>query len=319
MSKCSNTEIQPVKQPLMNPALQCDTLYAKSQVYIRRGFRAKEDSDTEEYQLWASLALELLGKAALARVHPALVADPGHYQSLFAACGRQLSPDIKTITAKTLFERLTLLDKTFDSRHQNFCEQMAIRRNAELHSGESPFLGMSADAWEREFWGTVETVLNIQDSSLEYWLGTEDAKAPAQIIVRAMEAMELAVTHRIKRCKEDFERKYQNAKLRQKAIEESEILVWNDFSWEGRDRAACPACLSSGFLGGTLWQEEVVDTKAGWKGADERDEWYGEPDTETVEKFFTVELFECPVCRLCLYGNKESGYSIDDSTPSQLG
>ena len=82
-----------------NPALERDALYAKSQVYIRRGFRAQEDADTEEYQLWASLALELLGKAALAKVHPALVADPTHTASLFAACGRQLSPDIKTITA----------------------------------------------------------------------------------------------------------------------------------------------------------------------------------------------------------------------------
>jgi len=26
--------------------------------------------DLDEYQLWASLALELLGKAALARIHP---------------------------------------------------------------------------------------------------------------------------------------------------------------------------------------------------------------------------------------------------------
>lgn len=89
-------------KPTTNPALDRDALYAKSQVYIRRGLRAQADKDTEEYQLWASLALELLGKAALAKVHPALVADPTHYQSLFAACGRQLSPEIKTIGAKTL-------------------------------------------------------------------------------------------------------------------------------------------------------------------------------------------------------------------------
>src|SRR6266446_2822176 len=65
----------------LNPALERDALYAKSQVYIRRGLRAQADNDTEEYQLWASLALELLGKAALAKVHPALVADPTHHQS----------------------------------------------------------------------------------------------------------------------------------------------------------------------------------------------------------------------------------------------
>ena len=160
-------------KPTSNPALERDALFAKSQVYIRRGLRAQTDKDTEEYQLWASLALELLGKAALSRVHPALVADPTHTPSLFAACGRQLSADIKTITAKTLFERLGHIEKRFDMRHQKFCEQMALRRNAELHSGESPFSGMSAEAWEREFWGAVETVLAMQDETLDGWLGAE--------------------------------------------------------------------------------------------------------------------------------------------------
>jgi len=292
-------------KPTTNPALERDALYAKSQVYIRRGLRAQADNDTEEYQLWASLALELLGKAALSRVHPALVADPTHYQSLFAACGRQLSPDIKTITAKTLFERLSHVEKAFDSRHQRFCEQMALRRNAELHSGESPFSGMSAEAWEREFWGAVETVLAMQDETLESWLGTEGAKAPAEIIEQADEALQWAIKHRVSRCREDFEKKYQNPKRRKETIEESKKLAWNDYTWDDRERATCPACLSSGFLGGTLWNEEVIDSEPGSLAYTPEGEEYGEPPSETVEKTFTVEAFDCPVCSLRFYGTKE--------------
>jgi len=263
-------------KPTKNPALERDALYTKSQVYIRRGLRAQADKDTEEYQLWASLALELLGKAALARVHPALVADPLHFQSLFAACGRQLSPDIKTITAKTLFERLSHLEKTFDARHQKFCEQMAIRRNAELHSGESPFSGMSPEAWEREFWGAMETVLAMQDETLESWLGAEDSKAPAKIILQAQDALQWAVQHRVSRCKEDFGKKHQDPKRRQETIEASEHLTWNDYTWDGRSRYECPACQSSGFLGGTLWNEEVVATEPGWSGTDGAVHWRGD-------------------------------------------
>lgn len=288
-----------------NPALERDALYAKSQVYIRRGLRAQADKDTEEYQLWASLALELLGKAALAKVHPALVADPTHYQSLFAACGRQLSPDIKTITAKTLFERLSHIEKDFDSRHQKFCEQMALRRNAELHSGESPFSGMSAEAWEREFWGAIEIVLGMQDETLESWLGAEDSKAPAKIIEQAEEALQWAVKHRITRCKEDFEKKLQDPKRRQETIEESIKLTWNDYTWDGRDRCTCPSCRSSGFLGGTLWNEEVIESDPGWQDYGPDGEEYGEPPSEVVEKTFTVETFVCPVCGLRLYGKNE--------------
>ena len=59
-----------------------------------------------EYQLWASLALELLGKFALAQIHPCLVADPQSSVSLFAAAGVNIGTDVKTISAKTVFERL---------------------------------------------------------------------------------------------------------------------------------------------------------------------------------------------------------------------
>lgn len=287
-------------KPTTNPALERDALYAKSQVYIRRGFRAQTDGDTEEYQLWASLALELLGKAALAKVHPALVADPTHYQSLFAACGRQLSPDTKTITAKTLFERLRHIEKGFDSRHQKFCEQMALRRNAELHSGESPFSGMSAEAWEREFWGAVETILRCQGESLESWLGTEGAKVPAQIIYKAAEAMEWAIKHRVARCKEDFEQKYKDAKKRAKAIKESKNFHWWDFpdrlqlSGDAYDDQECPACGGHGVSAGMLWNEELSE-----------DQKPSDPATEWVDREFIVEEFVCPVCQLHLFGAKE--------------
>lgn len=51
-------------------ALLPEALYSKSQVYIRKGLRAKNEGELEEYQLWASLALELLAKSSLSNVHP---------------------------------------------------------------------------------------------------------------------------------------------------------------------------------------------------------------------------------------------------------
>jgi hypothetical protein len=298
-------------KPTTNPALDREALYAKSQVYIRRGLRAQGDGDAEEYQLWASLALELLGKAALAKVHPALVADPMHYQSLFAACGHQLSPDIKTIIAKTLFERLGHIDKAFDSRNQEFCVQMSLRRNAELHSGESPFSAMAAEAWERQFWGAIETVLEMQGENLESWLGAENSKAPAKIVAHAAAAREWMVKDRIARSKQDFEGKYQNPKVRQEKIEESKKLKRVDlplnwlFGFDSCERVNCPACGSEGYMAGTLWNEEITEDDPGWSGYDDHGEWFGELPTERVEKTFTVEEFKCVVCSLSLSGTKE--------------
>jgi hypothetical protein len=80
-------------------AISGEALHAKSKVYIGRALARKGSSDLDEYRLWASLALELLGKAALARKHPSLVVDPTHWQSMFVAAGINVTTDVKTITA----------------------------------------------------------------------------------------------------------------------------------------------------------------------------------------------------------------------------
>jgi hypothetical protein len=284
----------------MTPALQPDALYGKSQVYIRRGLRAQAAGDFEEYQLWSSLALELLGKAVLTLIHPALIADPQHQDSLFAACGRPISPDVRTIPAKTLFSRLTHVDKAFDARHQKFCEQITVRRNAELHSGESPFSGMNPEFWEREFWGAIVVLLEIQERTLETWLGVEDAKAPAAIVAQAKEARKWAVGDRIKRAGEVFNEKYKNPIERAKVIERADEFRW----WEqkgtlhvlpdGDSRQKCPSCGANAVVLGSAWHEEIIDTDISEEGP-----------IETVEKLFSVEEFYCPACKLHLFGTDE--------------
>jgi hypothetical protein len=284
----------------MNPALSPDALYAKSQLYIRRGFRAKGEGDFEEYQLWASLALELLGKAVLANVHPSLVADPQHYESLFAACGKEISPDVRTITAKTLFSRLGHIDKAFDARHQKFCEQVSLRRNAELHSGESPFSGMKPELWEREYWGGVVVLLEMQDENLEAWLGADDAKAPAEIVEKANDARKWAVADRIKRAGEDFVKTHKDQKQREKIIAQADNFRWWEqrgkvhLSADGEQRQKCPSCGANALLLGALFHEEVLDD-----GPDEMSY------VEVVEKHFSVEEFYCPACGLHLFGTDE--------------
>src|SRR3546814_20543281 len=112
-------------------AINGDALHAKSKVYIGRALTRKGAGDLDEYQLWASLALELLGKAALARRHSSLVVDPTHWQSMFVAAGINVTTDVKTIAAKTLFERLAHLVPRFDKPIQKFCKAIDERRNAE--------------------------------------------------------------------------------------------------------------------------------------------------------------------------------------------
>jgi hypothetical protein len=190
-------------QTQLAAALSADALLGKSKAYIARALAAKGRKSMGEYPLWASLALELLGKSALAAVHPCLIADPQSFVSLFAAAGMNVGTDIKTITTKTLFERLTHVTKRFDKRTQEFCENMSLKRNAELHSGEAPFEA-SLPSWEGRFWHTAQIILEACDQTIESWLGADQARAPKELLSEYVHAVEEAAKVRVETAAELF-------------------------------------------------------------------------------------------------------------------
>lgn len=85
-------------------ALSPEALLGKSKTYIARTLAAKDAMGLSEYQR-ASLALELLGKRALAEVHPCLIADPQGV-SLFAAAG--VHPDLVAAAQATRITDVTM-------------------------------------------------------------------------------------------------------------------------------------------------------------------------------------------------------------------
>lgn len=289
----------------ISPAFLADTLFSKSKVYILRGLKAKSEGSLEEYQLWASLALELLGKSSLSTVSPALVADPTHYQSLFAACGHPLSTDVKTITAKTLFERLSHISKSFDKRIQNFCVQLSLRRNSELHSGELPFSAMTLKAWEAQFWHAAHIILEIQELELEKWLDKEGVEATRQLLSETKEAIKMMVITKISHALEDFEKANASKSKRDKLIEASKKAnLWGhydmfDYVVDDYILDECPSCEGMGVLGGIKYDEFILDTPPRGMHIE-----FDIP-TEYVEVTYVVEEFICLVCKLHLRGTQE--------------
>lgn len=282
------------------PAFDHNALYAKSQLYIRRAFRARTAKDFDEYRLWASLAVELIGKAALARVSPSLVADPTHQESLFAACGLPIGTDYKTIAAKTLFSRIPHISKDFDPQVQKFCEQLALQRNAELHSGEAPFVGAAPEIWEREYWYAVSMLLKAQGQDLDSWLGAEEAAAPKEALAAAEHAVMQAVAQRVERLRAHFLEAHKNPTKRAQLIADSQnIRPWEhykEFSINNDDYVSqkCPACGAIGVLGGILWSEEV---------SEEQDD--DDPTVEYVDKTYLSEEFRCFTCGFVADGRRE--------------
>ena len=284
-------------KPVTN-ALNKDALYAKSQLYIRKALARKALGELEEYQLWASLSLELLGKSALANIHPSLIADPQHFQSLFAAAGVNVSTDIKTITAKTLFERLQQIIDRFDNKVKDFCNQVANRRNAELHSGDVPFSATQTAKWEAEFWYSMDVILGYMGNTLEGWLGVDDAATPREILEKAKEAKRQSIEMRVERFRDNFSdmKKTDQEAARDKAkiYRPSMSGLQDEYVWE----CECPSCGANALMGGEMVEEEVIDTNP-----DEYSVW------ETVERHFSGEVFNCPTCGLELDGFDELDFA----------
>ena len=230
----------------LHPALDPKAIFEKSRGYIAKALACKEDDNKSDYQLWASLALELLGKACLAKKHPSLVADPKHSDSLFAASGINKGTDIKTITAKTLFCRLHTLIDGFDNHEQEYCKKISERRNAELHSGEAPFENMVLGSWEAKYWHVAELILFDMKLTLQKWLGADQAKSPLLIVEHARKAMADAATVGVESVRAKFKKLTKSEK--EVAIERSKpehsfyYRDYFDFSPEKTWAHDCPSC-----------------------------------------------------------------------------
>jgi hypothetical protein len=106
----------------------------------------------EEWQcgLWSGLALELLGRAALARISPTLLADHKDGNNLLYALG--FTPKAarfvpRSIEIGAVFERLNGLIPEFTKDLADFSVLHMQRRNQELHSGDSSFDSLAPSSW----------------------------------------------------------------------------------------------------------------------------------------------------------------------------
>lgn len=271
-------------------------------MFIDRALRARDDEDPVAFHLWASVSLELLGKASLAHIHPALVADPTQFKSLLSACGHTKTPHVRSITAKTVFERLVTTCQDFDDRMSRECMTMADRRNAELHSGESPVVGLDPRAWVPSFWRAVAVLLPTQGRTLEEWVGSDEAARAQKILDDSAETLAQTVLARIDRRRKEFSKACPPRSAKRRDAEQRARLRRAPPTYsseEAYDEADCPACGLSAWVFGREWDRDIID---------ERFEQYSEEDFHffyLVRVSYAVESFYCDECQLTLDGSEE--------------
>jgi hypothetical protein len=284
----------------MQSGFEADNLWAKSKIYFDKALVARDEQDDASFHLWSAIALELLGKAALATIHPALVADPSDIKSLLAACGISTTTQLKSITAKTVFERLKTTCREFDGKRADECMAMMNRRNAELHSGQTPTLGLNQKQWVPVFWKNVSLLLATQTRTLEELLGPNEALRVEAILQDSRETGRQTVLARIERRRQEFKDRcpkgsQQLKDARRRADQRPEPISLGDFKYQ---EVECPACKLPAWLEGEEWNRETIDTIV-----DEDEDWGGYFDVVLVT--YGVERFECPECSLDLRGQEE--------------
>lgn len=215
------------------------SLVGKAALYIDR--MESVTADDWQYGLWSALGLELLARAALAKISPTLLADD--WRNVSYALGhpsmvKKFSP--ASVTTSEVFKRLKELLPSFTDEIAGFCSQHIDRRNSELHSGELAFVDAGTSAWLAKFYLTCKVLLVHLEMELADLFSNPEA---VQSLIESLEdAAAKAVDKDIKAHKQVW---------LNKSGEEQEKATLAAKTWAQRHsghRAPCPACRNIGLL-----------------------------------------------------------------------
>jgi hypothetical protein len=264
-----------------------DSLWEKTSMYMQRAF--EEDRDGPMFPFWAALALEFLGRATLAKVHPALLADPKDGDNILYAFGFKATALPRSIPAKTVFVRCQAIIVEFSANETTKAMQLIELRNTELHSGTPAFEGHATGAWLPDYFRVAKLLLESQAQSLDDLLGKEEAAA-ALAMIDALEGKVLGdVKKRIAAAGKSFsslpqtdrETAEDRAKRRAKTL---------GFSWRLPQFVSCPACNLPALMQG----EAITESNPRM-----------DDDSILVDTAVLPTEFECIGCGLTLSGYSE--------------
>lgn len=263
------------------------SLWAKAKNFINRSFAALDDDDFPLAAMWAALALELLGKAALSHENPCLVAEPNDDGvSLMIAAG--LAHDYtkaKSIQAKAVFSRCERAFQPFSAQE---ADKIAKSRNEELHSGLMPFEGVpNQNRWWERYWAQAVILIEAQGEGLESFVGSKRSTTVQSHLDNNRQHVSQHTAGRITAAEERWRLALESPEGAEMLTEYLKRLPAYLSSFYGP--ATCPACGEQGSLLGDEVETSEVEV---------------DPDDGRAWEVLQVypELFECENCGLVLEG-----------------
>lgn len=226
-----------------------DALWLKAKTFIDKA-NALEHGDPD-FGLWSALALELLCRAALSHIHPALNADPKDERNLFYGLGLPLVEQPRSLPAHSVYLRLEKLSPGFGKSQREFCDYMALQRNVEVHTGDLAFSRIDSGAWLPRFYSVCGLLCDSMGKTLKDFFGDDVGGSAEQVVAAFANAQEATVKKKISEHRKDFGSKPEEERAR--LALESELR--SSIVRLGAIQRECPACGSTGLLTGELIKE----------------------------------------------------------------
>ncbi len=264
-----------------------EPLLAKAKLFFERARNGSPEDP--EFGLWNAFGLELLARAALAKISPTLLALPSDdHKYLRYALGSGVETGARrSIPANLVFSLCNDLVKGFGKREATIARALAERRNEELHSGASAFVEYSANKWLPDFYRSCVVLGNFLNTNLEELFGETEAADARRLMVEVTKDTRQAVQDKISACRKVFEGK---ARPEQDEARKQAETLGEELSRKRRHRAQCPACNSVGTQEGDSFGRERVEHADG---------------EIIVRQTVAPVAFQCTACGLKLNGFSE--------------
>ena len=266
-----------------------EALYNKSKLYAQRAH--DEPVDAALFGFWMSLSLELLARAALAKIHPALLADPREPDNIHYAFGINPKNVPRSIQAKAVFARCSVFVKDYTDSMSAHCLILADRRNSELHSGMAAFEGVDNSSWLPATYEVIEVLLKHLQHDFEDLLTENHSGFARNLLADRRSNIKKDVQSRISKSKSFYANAPEDWKAEKK--EKFDLIVDNLLRSNNlRRRCACPACSMNAVIAGesigrSLARIDAINLSI------------------TREVRVLPNFLSCPFCKLSLKGYQE--------------
>lgn len=222
-----------------------DALFSKAQRYAE--IMLEKDRSSWEFGFWSTLTLEMLIRASLANISPALVADGRDWNNTLYAVG--IAPNQQKFISKSaniseLLKHSENVFSKFTREMLNFSISHINKRNSELHSGALPFENLDSSKWLPMFYSICGVLVTEIGESLDTLFG-KDIASEIHVHIHALKDKSAkSVRSLIQAHKTIWDEKSEED--RTKLSKQAETLSTRQYG----HRVECPSCNSVALIHG---------------------------------------------------------------------